>query len=164
MARVTIGKCERCGRELQVKQEAAKAFMHLTCKCGWSGVVGEDRTYTCQICGKQRQAKTAKEKEESVCPGACQQAMHQERLKRLQERLHVGMHMREVEKLLGPPSAQTTGADALGSLFGASTSIGGSARSLSSFTQQRFAVWRRPEGEYRLVFEGDRLVQIHKIP
>ena len=107
MARVTIGKCQNCGLELRVTQEAAKAFMHLTCKCGWSGIVGEDRTCFCQICGKQRKATKAEEKEEALCPGACQQAMHQERLSR-SIGLFSGPTVTAIGPLTGTKSTRTT--------------------------------------------------------
>jgi len=74
------------------------------------------------------------------------------------------MSMAEVVRLLGSPSDHTTGAKAMATLFGPGTSVGGSFDALSSFSQQRFVVWRRREGEYRLVFIGDRLVEIHGTP
>jgi len=80
------------------------------------------------------------------------------------KKLRVGMKMDEVQMLLGPPSAQNTGADAMRTLFGHGTSIGGSTESISSFNRQVFVIWRKPEGEYGLVFEGDRLVQIYRVP
>jgi hypothetical protein len=40
MARIVLGTCGECGRELKVKEGAAESLMHLTCKCGWSGYVG----------------------------------------------------------------------------------------------------------------------------
>jgi hypothetical protein len=86
------------------------------------------------------------------------------RKRTLSQRLRVGMRIYEVENLLGSPSDQTSGANALRTLFGPGTSVGGSARAISSFSQQRFVVWRRPEGEYRLVFEGDTLIEIHSAP
>jgi len=33
-AKVVVGKCEHCGRDLRVKTSAVRASMSLTCKCG----------------------------------------------------------------------------------------------------------------------------------
>ena len=33
-AKVVVGKCEHCGRELRVKASAVRPSMNLTCKCG----------------------------------------------------------------------------------------------------------------------------------
>jgi len=33
-AKVVVGKCEQCGRELRVKASAVRPSMNLTCKCG----------------------------------------------------------------------------------------------------------------------------------
>ena len=33
-ARVVVGKCEHCGRDLRVKASAVRPSMNLTCKCG----------------------------------------------------------------------------------------------------------------------------------
>ena len=78
----------------------------------------------------------------------------------LSDKLRVGMSMHEVEAILGPPSSQMGGGDLLG-MFG---KVSGSARAISSISQKRYVVWRRPEGEYQLVFVGDTLESIHSVP
>ena len=42
MARVTVGNCRSCGRELKVKEGAVRPLMKLTCTCGQVTEVGED--------------------------------------------------------------------------------------------------------------------------
>ena len=39
MARIAVGTCSSCGKELRVKAQAVKALMHLTCKCGATNTV-----------------------------------------------------------------------------------------------------------------------------
>lgn len=39
-ARVDVGKCEKCGRPIRVKQSGVKPTMRLTCKCGHVNVIG----------------------------------------------------------------------------------------------------------------------------
>ena len=55
MAKITVGKCENCGRELKVKEGSAKPIMHLTCKCGWHGYVGgaPGDVLKCENCGER---------------------------------------------------------------------------------------------------------------
>lgn len=77
MAKVTIGKCGKCGKELMVKEAAAKSVMHLTCKCGWTGYVGHN---TCKICGKKLVAING-QYPLSLCPGQCEEELEQ-RLKK----------------------------------------------------------------------------------
>lgn len=76
------------------------------------------------------------------------------------EKLRVGMTMDEVCNILGPPSSQLGGGDLLG-MFG---SVSGSRSAISSASQRRYVVWRTPEGEYKLVFVGDQLVDIYSTP
>jgi hypothetical protein len=78
----------------------------------------------------------------------------------LSQKLRVGMKMNEVEQILGPPWGQLGGGDILG-MFGG---VSGSARAISSMSQKRYVVWRKPDGEYRLVFVGDELVEICSTP
>ena len=78
----------------------------------------------------------------------------------LSEKLRVGMKMSEVEGILGPPSNQLKG----GTLVGMFGSVAGPANAISSISQRRYVVWRKPEGEYKLVFVGDELVDIYSTP
>jgi len=41
MARVVVGKCKACGKDLRVKEGAVRPNMRLTCKCGEMNEVGE---------------------------------------------------------------------------------------------------------------------------
>jgi hypothetical protein len=62
MAKITVGKCENCGRELKVKEGSAKSIMHLTCKCGWHGYVGDTPgdVLKCKNCGERIATETYK--------------------------------------------------------------------------------------------------------
>src|SRR3990170_6880508 len=42
MARVTVGNCSACGRELRVKDGAVRPRMKLTCTCGHLNDIGQD--------------------------------------------------------------------------------------------------------------------------
>ena len=76
------------------------------------------------------------------------------------DKLRVGMTLSEVQEILGPPSSQLGGGDLLG-MF---AQVSGSARAISSIGRKRYIVWRRPEGEYQLVFSGDTLDEVHSAP
>lgn len=39
--RITVGRCDKCNRELRVKASGVRTGMRLTCKCGHVNVVGE---------------------------------------------------------------------------------------------------------------------------
>ena len=78
----------------------------------------------------------------------------------LSKKLRVGMTLDAVKEILGPPSSQLGGGDVLG-MF---ANVSGSARAISSMSQKRYVVWRRPEGEYQLVFVGDTLESLHSVP
>lgn len=78
----------------------------------------------------------------------------------LRHRIHAGMSLAEVEKLLGPPSSHLGG----GALLGMFGSVSGSASAISSVSQRQFYVWRRPEGEWKLVFVGDKLTDVYSAP
>jgi hypothetical protein len=78
----------------------------------------------------------------------------------LSQKLRVGMTLAEAEAILGPPSSQMGGGDILG-MF---ANVSGSARAISSMSRKRYIVWRRPEGEYQLVFVGNTLGSLHSTP
>ena len=105
-----------------------------------------------------------KEREEERQRG--EERRHAEEQRRAQEtrelrhKIHVGMSLTEVERLLGPPSSSLGG----GALLGMFGSVSGSASAISSVSQRQFYVWRRPEGEWKLVFVGDRLTDVHSTP
>jgi len=42
MARVVVGKCTKCGKELHVKEGGVRPKMKLTCKCGQTNEIGQD--------------------------------------------------------------------------------------------------------------------------
>ena len=67
MAKVSVGKCCKCGKDLKVKERAAKPLMRLTCTCGWVGYVGYN---ICEICEKKLIAING-EDPDSACPGQC---------------------------------------------------------------------------------------------
>jgi len=73
MTKVIVGKCEKCGRELKVKEGAEKPLMRLTCTCGWSGYVGYSN---CIICGKKLLA-TAGNSPGLFCSKECEEKWHQ---------------------------------------------------------------------------------------
>ena len=81
-------------------------------------------------------------------------------LRELKQKISVGMSLYEVEELLGPPSSGRSGGDLLGMLG----SVSGSSDAISSVSQRQYYVWRRPEGEWQLVFGGQKLVNIHSTP
>jgi len=70
--------------------------------------------------------------------------------------------MKEVQKILGPPSYQLGAAEALG-MYG-KVSVIRSAGTPSSKSQKSYVTWKKPEGYYQLIFVGDQLVEIHSTP
>lgn len=73
MARILVGTCGKCGRDLKVQEGSEKALMHLTCKCGWSGYVG----YTnCCVCGKKLVACKGAYPP-AACAGSCEEKLEQ---------------------------------------------------------------------------------------
>ena len=78
------------------------------------------------------------------------------------QQLSVGMTMKEVQEILGPPSYQLGDGNALG-MYG-KVSVIRSPDTPSSMGQKSYVTWRKPEGYYQLVFVGDRLVEIHSTP
>lgn len=84
----------------------------------------------------------------------------EEAMSELSQKLRVGMKMSEVKKMLGSPSSQLGG----DSLFGMFGKVSGSAHAISSVSQRRYVIWRKPEGEYKLVFIGNKLTDIHSTP
>lgn len=77
-----------------------------------------------------------------------------------QQKLRVGMKLSDVEGILGPPSSQLGG----GSLLALVGSVSASPSATSSVSHRRYVVWRKQEGEYKLVFVGDELVDIYSTP
>lgn len=78
----------------------------------------------------------------------------------LRRKIQAGMKLDEVIAILGPPSSQF-GGDAVLGVFG---NVSGSASAISSVSQRQYYVWRRPEGEWQLVFVGNKLDNIHSRP
>jgi len=78
----------------------------------------------------------------------------------LRQQVRVGMSLDEVIDVLGEPSAHLGGGALLG-LFG---SVSGSASAISSISQKEYYTWRRPEGEWRLIFVGEKLVEVNSTP
>lgn len=76
------------------------------------------------------------------------------------KKLRVGKSLNEIIAVLGPPSKQFSGGSVL-SRFG---SVSGSASSISSISERQYYVWNRPEGQWQLVFVGDKLDKIHSTP
>lgn len=44
------------------------------------------------------------------------------------------------------------------------TNVTGSAGAIDSANQKSYVVWKKPEGKWQLVFEGDNLVSIYSKP
>lgn len=78
----------------------------------------------------------------------------------LSKQLRLGMSLNEVENILGPHSSQTTA----GEVMGMFANVAGFANSNSSLSNKKYITWRRPEGNYELVFSGDVLVNLYSVP
>src|ERR1039458_1786656 len=62
--------------------------------------------------------------------------------------LKVGMNYDEVVSILGQPTATNSGAE----ILGVKARIVASNQTRSQLSNTKYCVWRRPEGEYRLIF------------
>ncbi len=74
-------------------------------------------------------------------------------IQEFKKKIREGMSLDEIIAVLGRPSSIIQGGSPLGR-FG---DVSGAPGALSSLSRNQYYVWRRPEGEWRLVFAGDRL-------
>jgi hypothetical protein len=70
------------------------------------------------------------------------------------------MTLDQVIEVLGQPSSTMAGGDLL-ARFG---SVSGSTQGVSSVAARAFYVWRRPEGQYKLVFQNGVLADVYAAP
>jgi hypothetical protein len=76
------------------------------------------------------------------------------------EKLYIGMSYDEVVAILGEPAARQ-GGDAMLGRYG---KVSGSPRAVAAIGQQEFCIWLRGEGEYDLVFQNGKLMNISSVP
>jgi len=146
-------KCLRCNRTRDERDE----------QHSWNGCV-------CTICGKKRNDAHAwngcvcticgEKRNEAHAWNGCVCTICGCKRSPLSQELHVGMTMGQVQGILGPPSAQLGG----GALLGMFGNVSGSTRATSSISQRLFVLWQKPEGEFKLVFVGDKLAEIVSAP
>lgn len=75
-------------------------------------------------------------------------------------RVKIGMSYETVVAALGQPTAVNKGSEMIGGIG----PVTASTESIAHMFHTLFALWRRPEGEYRLIFEYDRLARIDHAP
>jgi hypothetical protein len=117
--------------------------------------IAEDLAYFAGLKEKAERENQALEEQKRS-----ERARDQEKAKELRGRICVGMTREDVTSVLGQPTSALGGGAMLG-MFGSAT---GSANAISSLSQKTYCVWRRPEGEWKLVFAGDRLTDIYQTP
>lgn len=76
------------------------------------------------------------------------------------DKLFIGMSIEAAVGILGEPSARV---DA-GAMLGMYRKVSVSAEAKAALGKKELCLWRRPEGEYNLVFEDGKLAQIHSVP
>jgi hypothetical protein len=88
----------------------------------------------------------------------------QKAIRKIRENLKIGMSIKEVEKIFGDITAQISGEDVLDMVDNLGSTIDGSASGIQSMMGKEYMQWDRPEGTYRLVFQGGRLEKFYSFP
>lgn len=82
-------------------------------------------------------------------------------------RIRIGMTFNEVCAVLGPPLGTTSGSEMLGGkgkVTGVFSDPYGMVETRSKLFSKKYCLWQRPEGDYELVFEHERLTTITRAP
>ena len=79
---------------------------------------------------------------------------------KLSEKLYIGMSYDEAVAILGEPAARQGG----NAMLGGYGKVTGSPKAIAAIGQQELCIWRREEGEYDLIFQNGKLVNIYSVP
>lgn len=113
--------------------------------------------FSADVAQADRHAKLRRESMHEPAPPVKTRDVPGPELRRL---LRQGMSTADAEALLGQSTSRFGGSDVLGQ-FG---SVSGSAGRISNLSARQYRVWQRPDGEWKLVFVDDALVNIYETP